>query len=153
MKKIVIIAVVLVVGVWAMSMRGHCELESEKTHEVAKPIVKALATYAKEHGIPNLESFEQIEGIPYSLKPCSERPDLEECKGVYQGYYFQLQDNYYCIAMAGSPTKEKPKGFFLSITHNYTVCTVLIYKNGQVLDTKNNFSCSLDGRCSGWFRQ
>ena len=153
MKKIIIISVILVAGVWAMSMRGHCELESEQTHKVAKPIVEALAAYAKENGIPNLDNFDQIKEIPYELKPCSERPDLMECQVLKEGYYFQIGKDYYSIAMGGSPTRENPKGFLFTIAHNYTVCGSSIYNNGKIDNTYLEFTCSLNGKCAAWFRQ
>jgi len=153
MKKIILIAVVLVAGVVAMSMRGHCELEGEKTHEVAKPIVEALAAYAKEHGIPNLASFEQIKGIPYTLRPCSERPDLEECKGVYQGYYFKIEDDYYSVSMWSGESNLKLISFGLEIFHNYTMCSYGIYRKEKLETTYLQPACSLNGKCSAWFRQ
>jgi hypothetical protein len=149
MKKIIIISVILVAGVWAMSMRGHCELESEQTHKVAKPIVEALAAYAKENGIPNLDNFDQIKGIPYKLQPCSQRPDLEECKNVYNGYYFKLNEELYIIRM----WEVYPSGFGLEIMFNYTNCGYTIYKNNKIKTTYLQPACSLNNKCSAWFRQ
>jgi hypothetical protein len=154
MKKAILIASVLAVGLWAMSMKsGYCKLEQEATHQAAVPIVEALAAYAKEHGIPNLDSFEQIEGIPYELKPCSERHDLMECEVLKRGYYFQTEDGFFSIAMGGNPTQKDPIGFMLSITHNYTNCGYGIYKKGKIKSTYLQPTCSLIGNCAGWFRQ
>lgn len=153
MKKIILTVSVLVVGVWAMSFGGHCELESEKTHEVAIPVVEALAAYAEKNGIPNLDGFDQIEGIPYELKPCSEKPDLMECKVLKRGYYFQVEEEYYSIRMGGIPTKEDPIGFGVDIAHNYTDCSYTIYRKKKLSSTYLQPACSLIGTCAGWFRQ
>jgi len=153
-KKMLVILTVLAAGVWAMSFKsGYCELEGEKTHKAALPVLEALAAYAEKNGIPNLDSFEQIEGIPYELKPCSERPELMECEVLDDGYYFQIGEDYYAVGMAGSPTNNKPKGFFLSVAHNYTICDTLIFYDGHLVDTYSKLTCSLNGKCAGWFRQ
>jgi hypothetical protein len=153
MKKIIIISVILVAGVWAMSMRGHCELESEQTHKVAKPIVEALAAYAKENGIPNLDNFDQIKEIPYELKPCSERPDLMECQVLKEGYYFQIGKDYYSIRMWGGERNMKLVSFGLDISHNFTICSYGIYDKEEGLDKYLQPNCYLNGKCAAWFRQ
>ena len=108
MKKIILIVSILAVGVWAMSFKsGYCELEGEKTHKAAIPVVEALAAYAEKNGIPNLDNFDQIEGIPYELKPCSERPDLMECEVLKWGYYFKTEEGYFSIAMGGGESNAR----------------------------------------------
>ena len=150
MKKAILIASVLAVGLWAMSMKsGYCKLEQEATHKAAVPVVEALAAYAKEHGIPNLDSFEQIEGIPYELKPCSERPDLMECEVLKDGYYFQRGEDFYSIRL----WRGYPSGFGLAVIHNYTNCEYSLLKNNKIEDQYLRPACSLIGECTGWFRQ
>lgn len=154
MKKIFIIAAVLITGVWAMSFKsGYCELEGEKTHQAALPIVEALAVYTQKNGIPNLDNFDQIEGIPYELKPCSERPDLMECEVLKDGYYFQIEDNHYSIAMTKNLNPSRPKALILNIAHNYTICIYTIYVKDKLLSNYLQPACSLNGKCAGWFRQ
>jgi len=150
MKNILIIAAVLITGVWAMSFKsGYCELEGEKTHKAALPVVEALAAYAGKNGIPNLDSFEQIEGIPYELRPCSERPDLMECEVLKDGYYFQISEEYYSIRM----WKGYPSGFGLTMIHNYTDCEYSLMHNHKINPAYLQPACSLIGKCAGWFRQ
>ena len=149
MKKAILIASVLAVGLWAMSMKsGYCKLEQEATHKAAVPVVEALAAYAKEHGIPNLDSFEQIEGIPYKLKPCSERPDLMECEVLKDGYYFQTNDGFFTLRLSG-----KPQGFALQIAHNCTDCSYTIFRYQKLTKKYLQPTCVLNGKCAGWFRQ
>lgn len=136
-------------SVWAMSFGGHCELEGEKTHKAAIPVVEALAAYAEKNGIPNLDSFDQIEGMPYELKPCSERPDLMECEVLKNGYYFQVSDEYYSIRM----WEGYPSGLGLAVIHNYTDCEYSLVNDGKIDHTYSQPACSLIGRCAGWFRQ
>ena len=154
MKKLIFLTALLAVNLWAMSMKsGYCELEGEETHKAAIPVVEALAAYAEKNGIPNLDNFEQIEGIPYELKPCSKRPDLMECEVLKRGYFFQTEEGYFSIAMGGNPTREKPRGFSLSIVHNYTKCNTNVYYDGQIEKNYSILACSLIGRCRGWFKQ
>ena len=153
MKKIIFTVSILVVGVWAMSFGGYCELEGEKTHKAAIPVVEALAAYAEKNGIPNLDNFDQVEGIPYELKPCSERPDLMECEVLKDGYYFQIGEDYYTVRMSGIPSREKPIGFGMDISYNYTNCSYTIYKKKALTASYMQPACSLIGRCAGWFRQ
>jgi len=153
MRKIFITAVILTAGLWAMSFKGYCELEGEKTHKAALPVVEALAAYAERNGIPNFDSFEQIKGIPYELKPCSERPDLMECEGMEDGYFFQLDNEYYSIALWGGERNSKLVTFGLFIAHNYSTCSYEIYDMEKVKTDYMQKSCSLSGKCAGWFRQ
>lgn len=148
MKKIIFTVSILVVGVWAMSFGGYCELEGEKTHKAAVSVVEALAVYAEKNGIPNLDNFDQIEGIPYELKPCSGRLDFMECEVLKEGYYFKIGDDLYSMKFS-----KKPGGFGLKIAHKYTVCGYTIFRKGKITDTYNEPACSLNGKCTGWFRQ
>ena len=148
-KKIFITVTVLAVSVWAMSFGGYCELEGEKTHKAAVPVVEALAAYAEKNGIPNLDNFDQIEEIPYELKPCSERPDLIECEVLKDGYYFQADDDFYSVRM----WKGYPSGFGLAVIHNYTDCEYSLFNDGKIENAYLQPACSLIGKCAGWFRQ
>jgi len=72
-----------------------------------------------------------------------------ECEVLKDGYYFQIEDDYYSIRM----WKVYPSGFGLKIAHNYTVCGYTIFRKGKITDTYNEPACSLNGKCTGWFRQ
>jgi len=148
MKKVVLIAIVLLAGIWVMSMRGHCELESEKTHKAALPIVEALAKYAEKNGEPHADDFKQIKQMPYEVKPCSERPDLMVCQVLKDGYFFHIDRDYYSIRL----WRAYPSGFGLESTHRYTVCIYFIY-DGILTKNYAKPACSLNNKCAGWFRQ
>ena len=153
MNKIILTVSVLVVGVWAMSFGGHCELEGEKTHKAAVPVVEALASYAKKNGIPNLDNFDQIKRIPYELKPCSERPELMECEVLKEGYFFQIDEEYYSITMTKNLNPSRPPVLILNISHRYTLFMYTIYVKDKVIKNYIQPACSLIGKCAGWFRQ
>jgi len=157
MKKILIILTVLAAGVWAISFGGHCKFEGEKTHEVAKPIVEALAVYAKEHGRP--QSIADVKGIPYPLKPCTDKADVKECD-VYADYkdahYFQIQDEHYAVIVYGWSGPVSKNDFGFKIVHNDTRCRYSILKNEKVVDNTSvsyDRRCGLLGSCKAWGKQ
>ena len=130
---------------------SRCNLETELTHQAAVPLVESLTQYAQKNGIP--QTFEQTGELPYPLKPCTQKPDLIECEVFKEGYYFQLDGQYFSVRLLKYPTVEEPKGFGLYVVHNYTSCSYEIYNDAKVLPTPLKPSCSLIGRCRDWGRQ
>lgn len=128
----------------------HCGEDGPKIHKATKPIVEAIAAYAKEHGEP--KSILDVKGIPYTLMPCSERPQLHECITLKGGYYFKIGDDSFAIRLdKWGGVLNKTSGFWLISTHQYTDCDYTIFENGQVTNNYLEPRCGVLSSCGeGW---
>jgi len=126
----------------------HCGEDGPEIHEATKPIVEAIAAYAKEHGEP--QSILDVKGIPYKLTPCSEQTELHECEILQNGYYFKFNNDYFVVRLdiwGGTQTTY----FELLAKHRYTQCSYLIYKNGKLQDSYLTPRCGVLPSCGeGW---
>jgi len=154
MKQITILVILL------LAMNGcasKCKFEGKETHEVAKPIVEALAAYAEEHGRP--QSIADVKGIPYLLKSCTDKKAVKECD-VFLDYkdahYFQIGNKDYAITIYGWDETESKNDFGFKVVHNDTRCRYSILKNEKIINNKSasyDRRCGLLGRCKAWGKQ
>jgi len=128
----------------------HCGEDGPKIHEATKPIVEAIAAYAKEYGEP--KSILDVKGIPYKLTPCSERPDLHECITFKVGYFFKMGDSYFSIRLGSwEGSLNSTAGFNLYATHSYTRCSYRIFEDGKLNDNYLVPKCGVLPSCGeGW---
>lgn len=143
--------IVITVGVYLTGCNKNCTLETEKVETAVAPLVETLANYAQSNGIP--KSLADLKNLPYSLEPCTKKPDLTICKEFEEEYVFEKDHEYYSVGIGWIPTQTSPNGFSLNVTHHTTYCSYEIFYNGRLEPNYSKPTCSLIGSCKGWGKQ